>query len=276
MQLAIRYVTTCTFRWTCPSFPNSAPLVNGTATDAGLSYLDCVDWYINFCLLMIGLFESFGAGWVYGIEHQFERFGQGTTLAYMGGVFGTIVVSCFCWFMIDDADISTPTGFGILIGGYIVTHVGVFVMLGDRAEELGLSRMEALIELATRNVLDLRDELETVVGFVPSIWAMMMKHFIPQVLIVLFANLSNSTNGVGKKQFGHYGSYKMWPFQILGFLCVMLVGCLILLGIAAPDLFVGFDLGVDEDGNRVAIGSTPDVMKEDGSEPTKDKEDYVA
>lgn len=35
-----------------------------TATDAGLIFLDSIDFYINFILLLLGFFETFGAGWV--------------------------------------------------------------------------------------------------------------------------------------------------------------------------------------------------------------------
>lgn len=225
---------------------------------------------------MIGFFESTSAGWAYGIEQQFERFGQAPTLVYMFGLLGSVVVACFCWFMIDGSEISTPTGFGVLIGGYAVTHGAVFAMISGRAEELGMSPIEAMMELATRNVLDLRDELETVVGFVPSIWAILMKHFIPQVLIILFANLSNSKAGSGKKNFGGYEGYDVWPFQTCGFFIVVFVGITVFVGIFAPDVFAGFDLGVDEDGNRVPIGSAPGAEKEDSSEPTKEKEEYDA
>ena len=38
------------------------------ATDAGLTFLDVCDYYINFVMVIIGFAESFGVGWIYGIE----------------------------------------------------------------------------------------------------------------------------------------------------------------------------------------------------------------
>jgi len=45
-------------------------------TDAGLNWLDVIDYYINFVMTFVGFLETFGAGWVYGIEKQIENVGQ--------------------------------------------------------------------------------------------------------------------------------------------------------------------------------------------------------
>lgn len=50
------------------------------ATDAGLIFLDAVDYYINFVLLITGFFETFGAGWIYHIEEQIMSLGRGLEL----------------------------------------------------------------------------------------------------------------------------------------------------------------------------------------------------
>jgi SNF family Na+-dependent transporter len=44
-------------------------------TDAGLNFLDVVDYYINFVMTLVGFLEVFGAGWVYGIDKQIENVG---------------------------------------------------------------------------------------------------------------------------------------------------------------------------------------------------------
>jgi solute carrier family 6 GABA transporter-like protein 1 len=45
-------------------------------TDAGLNWLDAIDYYINFVMTLVGFFETFGAGWVYGIEDQIKNVGH--------------------------------------------------------------------------------------------------------------------------------------------------------------------------------------------------------
>jgi hypothetical protein len=44
-------------------------------------------------------------------------------------------------------------------------------------------------ELIMGNILELRQELEASVGYIPWIWALLMKHAVPQILLVLFFNL---------------------------------------------------------------------------------------
>ena len=46
------------------------------ATDAGLNFLDTIDYYINFVMLLVGGFECFAAGWVYGLEEQIDDLGK--------------------------------------------------------------------------------------------------------------------------------------------------------------------------------------------------------
>ena len=45
-------------------------------TDAGLNWLDVIDYYINFVMTLVGFLECFGAGWVYGIEEQIKNVGD--------------------------------------------------------------------------------------------------------------------------------------------------------------------------------------------------------
>jgi solute carrier family 6 GABA transporter-like protein 1 len=40
------------------------------ATDAGLIFLDTIDFYINFVLLLVGFFETFCCGWMFGIARS--------------------------------------------------------------------------------------------------------------------------------------------------------------------------------------------------------------
>ena len=43
------------------------------ATDAGFRFLDVFDFYINFLVILVGLFECLAVGWVVGLEKQCEE-----------------------------------------------------------------------------------------------------------------------------------------------------------------------------------------------------------
>ncbi len=61
---------------------------------AGLVFLDTVDHYINFILILIGFFETFSAGWVYGIEKQIKILGNQVVYSYIAVTFGSIILAC--------------------------------------------------------------------------------------------------------------------------------------------------------------------------------------
>ena len=47
--------------------------------------------------------------------------------------------------------------------------------------------MSMIYELTLKNVMDLKNDLSEVVGYIPSAWAFLVKHFIPPIILVLFA-----------------------------------------------------------------------------------------
>jgi len=66
-----------------------------------------------------------------------------------------------------------------------------------------------------RNVTELRKKLAESVGYLPSIWAISIKHIVPQLFLVLFINLIAAKNGFGQPLFGYYEGYQMFPYQFL-------------------------------------------------------------
>jgi hypothetical protein len=54
---------------------------------------------------------------------------------------------------------------------------------------------------------------------------------------VLFVNLAGSDNGKGEPNFGGYGSYVTYPFQLLGILTFAFTLFLFSVGFAKPDLY---------------------------------------
>ena len=60
---------------------------------------------------------------------------------------------------------------------------------------------------------------------------------IPPALIVVFVLGAVATNDDDLPVFGHYGGYVTWPYQVLGVLTFCLTAIIILVGVAAPDLY---------------------------------------
>ena len=236
------------------------------ATDAGLFFLDSVDFYINFCLLLIGFFESFGAGWIYGIEEQIQELGSSIVFTYMFTNFGSVIIACCLWFGLDN-DAEVYAGFIALIGCYMlgsaVTLYFCHCKIQQEPEKWNWSSI--LYAVGLKNVMSLREEIESICGYMPWAWGFGMKHFIPQVILILFINLASSDNGSGKPLFGNYAGYVKVPFQMLGILFVCFSFITVVVGVVAPGLFEPFDL------TTIEIEAAKDV-KNNGSEGSEDDE----
>ena len=74
--------------------------------------------------------------------------------------------------------------------------------------------------------------MRDVVGYIPFMWEVLIKHVIPPALLVVFAL------GAADGQFGTYGGYFIWPYQVLGVLSFCFAAIIILVGFAAPDLCI--------------------------------------
>jgi hypothetical protein len=69
-------------------------------------------------------------------------------------------------------------------------------------------------ELYFGNIVTLRNRMQRYVGRVPFVWCFLMRHIIPNLLLIIFVNLAQSTNSDGDPLFGHYSGYPMKPFQM--------------------------------------------------------------
>ena len=95
-------------------------------------------------------------------------------------------------------------------------------------------------DLMFRNVMDLRDDLSGVVGCMPVAWAVLVKYFIPPVLIVIFSMGCAAKTSTGESVFGHYEGYPLLPYQLLGILTVVLAGFLFFSSLIMPQLYSDF------------------------------------
>lgn len=206
-------------------------------------FLDSIDFYINFVFLLTGFFETFGAGWVYGLEKQIESLGPAIVLTYMFTHFGSLIVACGFWFGLNN-DNEVWGGFVALFICAMFGLIATGALLTNKmaAEPSKWTLTSIVYELTLGNVMELRDELSSVVGYLPWIWAFALKNVIPQILLILFINLASSKNDDGESLFGHYEGYVAFPFQILGIIVVCFAGLFILVGAAAPKVFEAADI----------------------------------
>lgn len=265
-------------------------------TNTGFFFLDSVDWYINFMLLLVGFFETFAVGWVYAADSQIEIVGLLPVLTLTALEFIPIGVASCIWFSIRQKfDSEVPAGWSsgdwALLWGFVGLVITFLVLLiplviavmkfrANSTDGKKLSTRSYLVALLMGNVLTLRDELIPIVKYIPLIWFFMIRHVVPQLLLILFANLASSYNpedDTSKKirrenTFGNYGGYPA-VYQIIGGICVASAGLIILGGLLFPDLYRCFDVsGVSDteyknksSAGRVRVGNL--LQKDEETNP---------
>jgi len=207
-------------------------------SDAGLTFLDTIDFYINFVMILVGFFEAFGSAWAYDIIGQVKRQTAPVVYSFMTANFGAVIVGCVLWYT-TPSDVAVWAGFVGFFGVYFVgLGVTVYFMNKVVASSDGKWTTKSMLwEVYFGNILSLRNRMQEVIGPVPFVWCVLMKHFIPHVLIILFVNLAQSKTDEGKSKFGGYEGYASNPYQILGIIVVAFTLLLFLVGVFFPDLY---------------------------------------
>jgi len=208
------------------------------ATDAGLIFLDTIDYYINFVMLLVGGFECFSCGWIYKIDDQIANLGPALVFTHMCTFFGSVIVACVIWYGLDDPSSAFWAGFVGLASFYVIGMMLVGVLMNQRMKEFpGRWTWRSIIfELMLKNIADLRSDLSGVVGYLPFAWALLIKFFIPAVILILFGLSCDAESSNGQKVFGHYSGYVTFPYQTLGLLCVVFTGFLFMSSLIAPKM----------------------------------------
>ena len=67
-------------------------------TDAGLIFLDTIDYYVNFAVLFLGFCKALSAGWIYGMGKQMDKLGYSLVYGYFGATFGGLLFASLVWF----------------------------------------------------------------------------------------------------------------------------------------------------------------------------------
>mmetsp|Transcript_7645 Transcript_7645/g.10004 ORF Transcript_7645/g.10004 Transcript_7645/m.10004 type:complete len:671 (-) Transcript_7645:438-2450(-) len=231
------------------------------STDAGLYFLDVVDFYVNFIMILVGMLECVAVGWFFGLERQYELLGERTVNIYMTTSCASILVASFFWFGIANGAATFWSGFVLFVAIYAA---GLVVAIRTFRQTKGLviddtdptvpsynvnlqwSDLDIAKTIMLRNVYDLKAELEPTVGVFPLWVAVLIKHFIPHVLWILFVNLAVAKDQ-GQYLFGQYGGYPTWPFQVLGICVVLLSLSIVIVGLIIPEVFDSFSGGTNED-----------------------------
>jgi len=233
------------------------------ATDAGLIFLDAVDYYINFVMLLVGCFECFAVGFLYRIEDQIASLGVEVVSSYITTTFGSVIIACFLWFGIGDAEAALWAGFVGLVLCYTLGMAFVTYLMKKKGPERSLGTQ--YYELYMGNVMQLREDMREHCGHLPVVWAVLIKHFIPQILLIMFALGANATtvdtDGNSVKVFGHYEGYVAWPYQVLGILTVVFAGFLIVSSLAFPRLYAAFDMPNEERDTKRVFASPPEATE---------------
>ena len=168
----------------------------------------------------MGFLEALGAGWIYGIEDQIANLGAAPVASYFTTNFLCVIVASSIWFnraMPNDNQV-----WGGFLALFLVAGAGLmltfFFLAKKKAQEPDKWTWSSMMyELGLKNVMALREELESTVGWMPWLWAFMIKCFIPHVLLILFINLMLSGNTDGEPLFGNYGTFEFLSFYQSGY-----------------------------------------------------------
>lgn len=231
-------------------------------TDTGLIFLDVTDFYVNFMMLLVGLFETFAIGWIYGIEDQIKVLGTVPVVGFMLATFAPIVLASGFWFGLENRAIMW--GFISLGIGYFLLMSLVLLLLARKVfSDEGLTWRTALKELLMGNVLKFRRDVTGIVRYIPLLWFVLIRHFIPQILLILFANLASSKTKATKSKFGHYEDYSA-GYQALGITVFSISLGLLLTGVLIPRAYACFDVKHIENGDVTGSQENKDEVIKGG------------
>jgi hypothetical protein len=201
-------------------------------TDGGLIFVDTVDFYINFAVLFLGFCKSLTIGWIYGMKKQVENLDNQWSIVFMyfGTNFSSFLLASMVWFGVkgDTFWLGLICLVVIYCSGIAYCHLKLKQLVN---EDTSISMRFLRNELLMGNVEELRSELKSSIGYIPWIWAFLMKHFIPQALLMLFINLFFAETDYGYIAFGNYNGYRNWPYQTVGVLCALFVGIIVAIGV---------------------------------------------
>jgi len=217
--------------------------------DAGLILLDAVDYYVNFVMLFVGFVQSFAAGWLYNVGQQADRVGVASTWGLLVNYNLAALVGAAAAFSIGG---KTGCAVGFLFG-LGVGAIGTTIACAVAKPNKGQSEKDLLWDLFFGNVEELRHKINNVVAgkepdeinkvvaengqwLVPFAWSVLIKFFIPPVLLVLICGIVTEETADGKSKFGNYGGYPS-GYQTIGVIAALLTVVIVGLGMVFPSAY---------------------------------------
>ena len=206
-----------------------------------------------------------------------DSVGKILVYTYGGVTFVPFLIASGFWWGLDSSA-SLWIGFVVYFVTYGAGMVVVVFMARKAAIQYDKSLGSVMRTLTIGNVEDLKKVLETHTGegAIPMLWAINLKHIMPQALILCFINLIATKVNVGtavnpdmKPSFSNYGGYENWPFQCVGIIifCVGLGAFIV--GLLFPSLYDGLLAdGIEENVNAIndaVLGETL-PLTDDGKE----------
>jgi hypothetical protein len=217
-----------------------------TSYKNGSLLIDTIDFYMNYIVLFLGFCRSITTGWIYSMKKQVTNLNGKWNIVYMyfGTTFCSFLFASLVWFGVKGNTFLLGLFSLIVIYGSGIWYC-MFNLQNLVNEDNSISMIFLRYELLMGNILELCTELSssgvvdgTNNGFnLPWIWALLMKHFIPQALLVLFINLFFEQTEYGNIEFGNYNQYQTWPFQVVGVSTVLCVMGMVFIGVLNSKIY---------------------------------------
>lgn len=208
--------------------------------------IDTIDFYMNYIVLFLGFCKSINTGWIYNMKQQVHNLHGKWNIVYMyfGTTFCSFLFASLVWFGVKGNTFWLGLFSLIVIYGSGICYC-LYNLQNLINEDNSISMKFLRNELLMGNILELRTELSssgvvdgTNNGYnLPWIWALLMKHFIPQALLVLFINLFFEQTEYGNIEFGNYNQYQTWPFQVVGVSTVLCVMGMVFIGVLNSKIY---------------------------------------
>jgi len=154
------------------------------------------------------------------------------TISYTMANFVPVIVMIGLWSSHYDQWVAYVSTVIFWLAGMLVTH---FLLVQRMERQPGRWTYRSIwFECAYGNISRLRDQIQPVIGYIPFIWAILMKNLVPHACILLFFNLLLAPTGQGA---GTYGDYAIRPYQLLGLLTFIFAIFLFFIGLLVPEVY---------------------------------------
>jgi len=259
-------------------------------TDAGLTMLDVVDYYLSFTLLIIGLVQVVLAGWVFRWEETVKVCGKVPARLLAASLFVPTTFGSIVGFSMaapkGDQAAAIPTGaaIGLISGclGFALTlytqqfHGDMSLPYAERLEALLVGNTEFMRNYINREYLkDQQLEDKWYRGVPKYFWSFCIKYFCNICLIILTMNYLAAQYSAASApvphmaelpKFGRYGNFGA-GWQFIGMFLAFIAAGSTVIGLIIPETWTRWSMKAEADplrnGAREAIEDVLRLSSED-------------